>query len=167
MFLSPEYLAGFFDGEGNVGIYKGGGTGRTLRVQITQAQSPEAFAILKFVQGNYGGSICEFNKTLRRPAWNYQVGGDGAWQVLRYIEPYLVLKKAQVELALLWYESRPERQRDPLTGRHVARSEEDRVLSDRVADLLKRMKRDVVMNDAADLVEVQHTLRQIVNIKGD
>ena len=26
---------------------------------------------------------------------------------------------------------------------------------------------DVVMNDAKDLVEVLHTLRQIVNVKGD
>ena len=26
---------------------------------------------------------------------------------------------------------------------------------------------DVVMEDAADLVEVRHTLRQIVNVKGD
>ena len=26
---------------------------------------------------------------------------------------------------------------------------------------------DVVMSDAADLVEVRHTLRQIVNVKGD
>jgi tRNA-splicing ligase RtcB len=26
---------------------------------------------------------------------------------------------------------------------------------------------DVVMRDAADLVEIRHTLRQIVNVKGD
>ena len=26
---------------------------------------------------------------------------------------------------------------------------------------------DVVMRDAADLVEVRHTLRQVVNVKGD
>jgi tRNA-splicing ligase RtcB (3'-phosphate/5'-hydroxy nucleic acid ligase) len=26
---------------------------------------------------------------------------------------------------------------------------------------------DVVMADAADLVEVKHTLRQVVNVKGD
>ncbi len=26
---------------------------------------------------------------------------------------------------------------------------------------------DVVMNDAKDLVEIRHTLRQIVNVKGD
>ena len=26
---------------------------------------------------------------------------------------------------------------------------------------------DVVMADAADLVEIRHTLRQIVNVKGD
>jgi tRNA-splicing ligase RtcB (3'-phosphate/5'-hydroxy nucleic acid ligase) len=35
---------------------------------------------------------------------------------------------------------------------------------------LKRLKHpdiDVVMQDAKDLVEVRHTLRQIVNVKGD
>ncbi len=35
---------------------------------------------------------------------------------------------------------------------------------------LKRLKQqdiDVVMADAADLVEVRHTLHQIVNVKGD
>ena len=26
---------------------------------------------------------------------------------------------------------------------------------------------DVVMEDAADLVQIEHTLRQIVNVKGD
>jgi tRNA-splicing ligase RtcB len=26
---------------------------------------------------------------------------------------------------------------------------------------------DIVMRDAADLVEIRHTLRQIVNVKGD
>ena len=26
---------------------------------------------------------------------------------------------------------------------------------------------DVVMRDAADLVEIRHTLRQLVNVKGD
>jgi hypothetical protein len=35
--LSLPYLAGFFDGEGPIGIYTNGlGTGRTLRVQLTQ-----------------------------------------------------------------------------------------------------------------------------------
>ena len=26
---------------------------------------------------------------------------------------------------------------------------------------------DVVMDDAADLIEIKHTLRQIINVKGD
>ena len=44
--LTAEYVAGFFDGEGNVGIYAGGGTGRTLRAQITQGDSQDAHALL-------------------------------------------------------------------------------------------------------------------------
>ena len=39
-----------------------------------------------------------------------------------------------------------------------------------VAARLKRLKRqdiDVVMDDARDLVEIRHTLSQIVNVKDD
>ena len=37
----------------------------------------------------------------------------------------------------------------------------------RVPDLGDYKDVEVVMQDAADLVEVRHTLRQIVNVKGD
>jgi hypothetical protein len=52
--LTAEYVAGFFDGEGNVGIYAGGGTGRTLRAQITQADSQDAYALLFEMRARWG-----------------------------------------------------------------------------------------------------------------
>jgi hypothetical protein len=163
--LTAEYVAGFFDGEGNVGIYAGGGTGRTLRAQITQADSEDAYALLFEMRARWGGSLSAFNRSLLRNAWIYQVGGDGTYTLLHWISPYLRLKAEQVGLALLGYDHRPARTRDPATGRHLTRTADDRALTDRVAALLVDMKRG--RTDAADLVEVRHTLRQIVNVKGD
>ena len=167
---SLAYLAGFFDGEGNVGIYKGGGTGRTLRVQITQVQSPRTTELLQCVQTRWGGSMAAFNQDLRRPAWNLQMGGQAAANMLADLLPHLYLKRDQAELALLWFRSRPLRLRDPATGRHMARGVNDIALTERVAGLLKQMKWSVdgaSAEDAEDLVEVRHMLRQVVNVKGD
>jgi hypothetical protein len=163
---SLEYLAGFFDGEGNIGIYSGGGTGRTLRAQVTQADSEIARALLGYFKESWGGSVCRFNRALRRNAWNFQVGGDGARSLISDLRPHLILKAAQADLALLWFEARPQLTRTP-DGRMAARTADDRALADRVADLLHRMKLDQVTADAADLVEVRHTLRQILNVRGD
>jgi tRNA-splicing ligase RtcB len=148
------HLAGFFDGEGNVGIYAGGGTGRTLRAQITQNRSTAVDVLFAALRSEYGGSLCELNKDHRRRAWIYQASGDGAARMLSDVLPYLRLKSNQVDLALLWFASRPVLRRDAGTG---------------VAEHLKAMKKDidVVMKDADDLVEIRHTLRQIINVKGD
>jgi hypothetical protein len=105
---SLEYLAGFFDGEGNIGIYSGGGTGRTLRAQVTQADSEIARALLGYFKESWGGSVCRFNRALRRNAWNFQVGGDGARSLISDLRPHLILKAAQADLALLWFEARPQ-----------------------------------------------------------
>jgi len=60
--------------------------------------------------------------------------------------------------------------RDPLTGRKLPRSAEDVAATQAAADQLKRLKRqDIgqVMADAADPLEIRHTLRQIVNVKSE
>ena len=57
-----------------------------------------------------------------------------------------------------------------MTGRNLPRSAEDVAAAQAAADQLKRLKRqdiDRVMADAAGLVEIRHTLRQIVNVKGE
>lgn len=162
------YIAGFFDGEGNVGIYAGGARGgRTLRAQITQANHASANDLLVELQGRWGGSISAFNRAMRRAANAWQVGGPSAYRFLSDIRPHVRLKRDQIDLALLWFESRSALRRTA-AGRIAPRPQQEVMLADRVAALLVRMKKDVdqVMADAADLVEVRYELRQIVNVKG-
>jgi hypothetical protein len=159
-----SYLVGFFDGEGNIGTYAGGGTGRTLRVQITQNRSPKVDRIFYNLRDKYDGAICELKRESRRCAYIYQTSGCGAASLLRDMLPYLVLKRDQADLALLWFDNRPPRMRDD-KGRLLRRDPRDVDLSKRVSDLLKEMKRS--NNYEEDLVEIKHELRQVLNVKGD
>jgi hypothetical protein len=66
------YIAGFFDGEGSIGIYRGGHTnGRALRVQLTQNVTPDSTELLRECRIRWGGSLSLMNRSARRPAWNW------------------------------------------------------------------------------------------------
>lgn len=88
--LSPQWLAGFFDGEGCVcGTIQGGSP--NLQITLTQ-KDPAILAIisLKFpakIQSNGGDGF--------RLAW----GGKSALPFLEFIKDYVIIKKRQVELA--------------------------------------------------------------------
>jgi hypothetical protein len=72
--LSLPYVAGFFDGEGSIGVYLNGQQrARTLRVQITQNVSPPATQLLTALRDRWGGSLCEMNRANKQKAWNWQV----------------------------------------------------------------------------------------------
>jgi hypothetical protein len=59
--LSLPCIAGFFGGEGSIGIYMNGqGRGRTLRVQITQNVTPQSTMMLTAIRERWGGSPCPF-----------------------------------------------------------------------------------------------------------
>lgn len=169
---SLSYLAGFFDGEGSIGIYKNGRrTGWTLRVQITQTISVRSTELLTVLRGRWGGSLCPFNKKLRRAAWNWQVSAKNGYLFLCDIRPWLLLKADQADVALNWWSNRLPPQRGK-NGRILLASPEVRAANELAARTLKELKEEVhpidqVMADAADLVEIRHTLRQIVNVKGD
>ena len=59
----------------------------------------------------------------------------------------------------------PEGPRSAPTSTATANSGKGNIRSDEIPDAYKDI--DQVMADAADLVEVRHVLRQIVNVKGD
>ena len=108
MDLSLPYLAGFFDGEGSIGIYTNGlGTGRTLRVQLTQTVTPQSTALLTAMRDRWGGSLCPFNRTLRRNAWNWQVSAGKGIVFLRDVRPWLLLKADQADVVLTWWPGPP------------------------------------------------------------
>lgn len=87
------------------------------------------------------------------------------------IRPWLLLKADQADVALNWWSNRLPPQRGK-NGRILLASPEVRAANELAARTLKELKEEVhpidqVMADAADLVEIRHTLRQFVNVKGD
>jgi hypothetical protein len=96
------YFAGFFDGEGSIGVYTNGNKhrGRTLRVSITQNVGPEATELLKESRRRWGGALTLMNRTYARPAWIWQVSASNGVRALRDMRPYLRLKAAQADIAL-------------------------------------------------------------------
>ncbi|WP_141216207.1 MULTISPECIES: hypothetical protein [Nocardiaceae] len=147
MELDLMYVAGFFDGEGSVGIYKGGQLGRTLRVQITQADSVRTREILKYCQTRWRGSISSLNKQKRRKALIWQTGGSGALEFLDDVCSRVVLKTEQVDLAIAWQKSRPVRVRD-VGGRWQSWDADQQQLDEDVAALLSVMKTKDVLADS-------------------
>lgn len=86
MILSAEYLAGFFDGEGNIGYNKG------LEVKISQ-QNPIILVTIHalFKESKFqAGSEC----------WEVRFYGKNAKRFLELILPFSYVKKSQIELAL-------------------------------------------------------------------
>jgi hypothetical protein len=139
--LSLPYIAGFFDGEGSIGIYMNGqGRARTLRVQITQTVMPQSTALLSAMRDRWGGSLCPFNKALRRPAWNWQVSAINGYVFLRDIRPWLLLKADQADVVLAWWPNRMPPQRG-LNGRMLPMLPEARAADEAAQQALRDLKR--------------------------
>lgn len=164
-----EYYAGFFDGEGSIGIYRNGGRNWHLRTQLTQNILPSTTELMLELNALYGGNLSTMRSKiyLGGGAYNWQLNGDVAVAFLRDIQPHLRLKKEQADIAIAWQEAHQRPARDA-RGRMVAHDYERPldVGAARLMKLLKRQSIDAVMAAQADLVEIVHTLRQVVCVKG-
>ena len=111
--MSPEYLAGFFDGEGcidNQVMYaKPPYDNRFyVRPRLRLAQANNGAFILKEIQATFGGSI------RHRPKGTGNQQDSASWELLskdvviemlRMLEPLLIIKKQQARLALWWFDN--------------------------------------------------------------
>ena len=136
--MSTEYLAGFFDGEGSVGVYASvRNHSYCLRAQITQVRTLETECLLREMAERFGGSVSSYNKQLRRDALCWQASGDNAAAFLEFILPHLILKRDQATVAIGYQRTRPRPTRDTATGRMLPL---DHTLGREVAGRLKGMK---------------------------
>ena len=99
------YMAGFFDGEGTIGLGNRSGRPNQYRVYISIANTNEW--IIRWFQFNFGGHIAFEDKQSQNPnwqdAWRWSItGGQQALKFLQAICPYLILKKLQAELAIIF-----------------------------------------------------------------
>jgi hypothetical protein len=163
--LSIPYFAGFFDGEGSIGVYPNGRGSYFLRVQITQTDGYESDALMREVRETFGGNLSRHVSLSKRDFWMYQVNSNLAAQLLLQIIPYLRLKCAQAEIAAGWQLGRAKPSRDA-RGRMMSTHNP---LDPRIAEIVQRLKTepyDAVMAAQTDLVEPVHELRQVVVVKG-
>lgn len=96
-----EYIAGFFDGEGCItikrNVSRNGSISHILRVGAVQCNPAPIYRI----QAIYGGNICWRKATLRqRSTARWQIDCEKAARFLEDILPFLIVKRAEAELAL-------------------------------------------------------------------
>lgn len=152
--LSDAYLAGFFDGEGCIGIYQTGNKAFHLRLQLVQNESRVVTAMFKELQARFGGSFRGHYSANGRSKYNLQLNGDKALHFLEVLLPHFILKRPQAEIAIRWHKARPELTRD-VKGRIQSRAPEQQAFDAKVAELLRILKRrDVsdVLSNRPDLV---------------
>ena len=95
------YLAGFFDGEGCVRIIKGknhlGNVQYSLRVIVSNTND----YVLHLYKLSFGGRIQK--RKYKKPEWRdcyaWELSSTRAYDFLKCVYPYLILKKAQADLA--------------------------------------------------------------------
>lgn len=168
--LELAYLAGFFDGEGCIGIYQNGNTkGYFLSVQITQNDSATSRPMLEQLRDLWGGSISgRTHQSTGNRRLGYTLTGDRAAVLLDALLPYLVGKREQALVAVAWQRNRSSVTRDA-RGRVVPRSDDERAYDASAAEVVRLLKSQTlehVMEDQKDLVRPLHTLSQILNYKG-
>lgn len=87
------YLAGFFDGEGSVGIYT-----QKYSVNITNCDP----RVLQQFQKHWGGKIhtIKWYDLTRQDKYVWQLYGHNSRRFLEAILPYVISKKSQIEIYL-------------------------------------------------------------------
>lgn len=122
--IELAYLAGFFDGEGNIRLAKNpqGTTNYYLRISATQVDP----APLEIFKARFGGYLYRRNKRVgadgfqRQPIWDWIHTGPGAARTLTALIPYLVVKRGAAELAVQFQTNRKSRSRRPLDRWEIA-----------------------------------------------
>jgi hypothetical protein len=102
--LTPQWLAGFFDGEGCVSASmgkNGNGVLRNPRLIVSITQSDLNLMTLIAMKFSPDGCIYQpvrkFSKREKRPVWIVSFGGKSCLAILEYIRPYVILKRKLVE----------------------------------------------------------------------
>lgn len=91
------YFAGFFDGEGYIGLAAASKTQMSLRVIIGQ----KTREVLDMLRASYGGGVYQTtDKRSGRSHFYWDCKSRAAERFVRDIEPYVHVKRAQVDVAL-------------------------------------------------------------------
>ena len=97
------YLAGIIDGEGTIGISKL--SKRLYQIRLSVGNTSEG--LIDYLQDNYGGNKFGPYKQKgekRKDKFQWDCNGNKAIELIKQIEPYLIIKQPQAELVLKSWE---------------------------------------------------------------
>ena len=140
MEFSLDYIAGFFDGEGSIGMYTTGKDTVFLKTQLTQNESKFTRELFDYLVQTFGGAYSGQITLSGKTKFNWQLSGEKAGSFLEVIKDHLFFKKEQAELAIHWINNRSPLLRNK-RGQIIARSTIERSYDRDVANKLKEMKR--------------------------
>ena len=137
-----NYIAGLFDGEGCIHIVKAkpnenlGTVNPTYKLTIEI--STTYYPVMEFLKESLGGRIhSRKGDEQRKESWSWQTDAEKALSILKFIAPYLIIKKAEAILGIEYQEGRP-RNRAWWKGQ----TSEDLTRHEFFRGELQRMKRD-------------------------
>jgi hypothetical protein len=105
MILTDSYVAGLFDGEGMIRITKWRKPNSShIRYALYGRIGMSYLPVIEALKLNYGGSLSENRHDLRNPKnriqFNWTIASQGAASFLRRIQPYSVVKRDEIAVAL-------------------------------------------------------------------
>jgi hypothetical protein len=103
--ISTEYVAGFFDGEGCVNISTDRYGKPYLRILVVNTD----VSVLEKFKEKWGGDISH-NKRQKenwKRSFTWRLSHYKAIEFLAELEPHLIVKKKQANLAISFYETKP------------------------------------------------------------
>ncbi len=107
--FSPQYVAGFFDGEGCVMIHRQNRSiGPYYNIRTSIAQSTDDSGLLGWLEEEFGGSVGRYARQGGRDAWSWTATGKVAVKFLTWIKDYTYYKTEQIEFALEFEKFRRE-----------------------------------------------------------
>lgn len=118
------YAAGFFDGEGCIVLHiKREKDGYWHTVFCTNVSNINR-GVLEWLRCTFGGNIYADNikqkKLGKRTCWSWRLVGTGAERLLRYLLPYLRVKRRQAEIALIYRQTVNSRSRTRISNELLA-----------------------------------------------
>ena len=131
--FDSKWLAGFFDGEGSVGIYaRNFNKDKTKCYYLTVVSLAQSGslgkAILDECKQRWGGSVYQ-NKsdkvqTLNKIMWKWNISADKAVPFLEHILPHSVIKSEQIKLCLQ-FQTLPNKQKENQVAAKLAEQVKD------------------------------------------
>ena len=103
--ISTEYVAGFFDGEGCVNISADRNNKPFIRILIVNTDND----VLEQFKEKWGGNIThnKRHKENWKRSYTWRLSHQKAINFLKDLEPHLIVKKKQTNLAISFYELTP------------------------------------------------------------